>query len=89
MNITLFEKVIDRNLIYDHAIFTCQDLINSGMMVINLAIMKSFVDGRNSFIIEERKNLDLNMNASLDLDNDNEGKLQVISHYNKRWKPIH
>ena len=41
--------------------------------------MKSFVDDRNSFIIEERRNLDLNLNANFDLDTNNEDKLQYIS----------
>ena len=67
VHVALFEKVIDHNLIFDHDLFTCQELINSGMMVINLVIMKSFVDDRNSFIIEERRNLDINLNTSLDL----------------------
>ena len=44
VHVTLFEEVIDRNLIFDHNLFTCQELINSGMIVINLAILKSFVD---------------------------------------------
>ena len=57
VQVTLFEEVIDRNLIFDHNLFTCQELLNSGMIVINLASMKSFVDDRNSFIIEERRNL--------------------------------
>ena len=76
---TLFDEVIDRNLIFDHNMFTCQELLNSGMIVINLASMKSFVDDRNSFIIEERRNLDLNLNANFDLDTNNEDKLQYIS----------
>ena len=54
-------------MVFDHDLFTCQELINSGMIVINLAIKKSFVDDRNSFIIEERRNLDINLNTSLDL----------------------
>ena len=43
-----FEKVIYHNLI-----------INSGMLLINLDILKFFMDDRNSFIIEERKKLGL------------------------------
>ena len=49
-----------------------------------MEIIKSFVDDRNTLIIEEKKNLDLNLNASLDLDDDNEDKLQVISQYNEK-----
>ena len=76
VQVTLFEEVIDRNLIFDHNLFTCQELINSGMIVINLAIMKSFVDDRNSFIIEERGNLNFTVNAGFDLVDDNEEKLR-------------
>ena len=76
VQVTLFEKVIDHNLIFDHDVFTCQELINSGMMVINLAIMKSFVDDRNSFIIKERRNLNFTVNAGYDLVDDNEEKLR-------------
>ena len=49
------------------------------MIVINLAIMKSFVDDRNSFIIEERRNLDVNLNVNFYLDTNNEDKPQYIS----------
>ena len=59
VKVTLFEKLIDHNLIYDHNLFVCQELINSGMMLINLEILKAFIDDRNSFIIEERKKLGL------------------------------
>ena len=41
-NITLFEKMIDHNLIYDHALFSCQELINSGILMINLAVLKLY-----------------------------------------------
>ena len=50
VQVTLFDEVIDRNLMFDHNLFTCQELIKSGMFVINLAILKSFVDDRNIFI---------------------------------------
>ena len=76
VQVTLFEKVIDHNLIFDHDVFACQELINSGMMVIFLAIMKSFVDDRNSFIIEERRNLNFTVNTGFDLVDDNEKKLR-------------
>ena len=35
VNVTLFEKIIDHNLIYDHDSFDCQELINSGILIIN------------------------------------------------------
>ena len=60
LHVSLFEKLIDHNLIYDHDKFGCQELINSGMLLINLDIMTSVIDDRNSFTIEERKNLGLN-----------------------------
>ena len=63
VKVTLFEKVIEHNLIYDHNIFVCQELICSGMLRINLAILKLFIDDRNSFTIEERKNLGLYQTA--------------------------
>ena len=59
MKVTLFEKVIEHNLIYDHNTLAYQELIYSGMLKINLAILKFFIDDRNSFTIEERKNLGL------------------------------
>ena len=59
MKVTLFEKVIEHNLIYDHNTLAYQELIYSGMLKINLAILKFFLDDRNSFTIEERKNLGL------------------------------
>ena len=40
VNVTFFEKMIDHNLIYDHDSFVCQELINSGMLMINLAVLK-------------------------------------------------
>ena len=55
MKVTLFKKVIDHNMIYDHNIFVCQELIYSGMLRINIAILKLFINDRNSFTIEERK----------------------------------
>ena len=59
VKVTLFENLIDHNLIYDHDKFGCQELINSGMLLINLDILKSYINDRNSFTIEERKNLGL------------------------------
>ena len=61
-------------LIYDHDIFVCQELINSGTLLNSLAILKPFVKDRNSFTIKERENLDLN--ASLHLD-ENSDELQM------------
>ena len=65
VKVTLFEKVIEHNLIYNHNLFVCQELINSGMFLIFLDILKLFIGGRNSFIIEEIKKLGLYMNANL------------------------
>ena len=58
VNVTFFEKIIDHNLMYDHNTFDCQELINSGiLMMINLAVLKLFIDDRNSFSIEKWKRL--------------------------------
>ena len=81
VKVTLFEKVIDHNLIYDHNIFACQELIYSGILKINLAILKLFIDDRNSFTIEERKNLGLYQNANV-----NVNKHQIISQPNDKVK---
>ena len=80
----LFEKVIDHNLIYDHNLFVCQELINSGMLLINLPILKLFIDDRNSFIIKERKNLNLNLDTSLNLDESSDDELQFILQHNAK-----
>ena len=40
VNVTFFEKMIDHNLIYDHESLICQELIISGMLMINLTISK-------------------------------------------------
>ena len=53
----VFDELIDHNLIYHHDIYKCQEKINSGMLLITLAIMKLFIDDRNGFAIEERRNL--------------------------------
>ena len=74
VNLTLFESMIDHNLIYDHDKFGCQELINSGMLLINLDIMKFFINDKNSFTIEERKNLGLNK--------------KIISTSNETQKPV-
>ena len=58
VNVTLFELIIDHNLIY-HDSFGCQESINSGILLINLAVLKLFIDDRNSFAIEEWKKLGL------------------------------
>ena len=63
VKVTLFEKLIDHNLIYDHNKFVCQELINSGMLLINLDILKSFIDDRNSFTINEGIKLGLYKNT--------------------------
>ena len=79
VNVALFEEIIDHNLIYDRNLFICQELINSRMLMINLAILKLFIDDRNSFTIEERKNLGLHQNANLNLN-----EHQIISHHNDK-----
>jgi len=81
VKITLFEKVIDHNLIYDHNTFAYQELIYSGMIRINLAILKLFIDDRNSFHIEERKNLGLYKIAKAD-----EIKHQIVSQHKDEVK---
>jgi len=45
--------MIDHNLIYDHDSFVIQEIINSGMLMIILAILKLFIDDRNSFSHEQ------------------------------------
>ena len=82
VNVTLFEQIIDHNLIYDHDSFGCQELINSGILLINLAVLKLFIDDRNSFSIEEWKRLGLQQNSS-HAPNDEE---KVISQYNEEVK---
>ena len=57
LNVTLFEKLIDHNLIYDHDSFVIQEIINSGMLMIILAILKLFIDDRNSFFYEQWEKL--------------------------------
>ena len=81
VKVTLFDKLIDHNLIYDHDIFECQELIYSGMLRINLAILKFFVDDRNSFTIEERKNLGLHQITKA-----KEMKQQIVSQHNDEVK---
>ena len=50
----------------------------------NLAIVKLFVDDRNSFTIEERKNLDLNRDVSLNLDENSNDVSQFRSQHNEK-----
>ena len=47
--------------------------------MINLAILKLFIDDRNSFTIEERKNLGLYQNANFNLN-----EHQIISQHNEK-----
>ena len=84
VKVTLFENLIEHNVIDDHNSFVCQELIYSGMLRINVAILKLFIDDRNSFIIEERKSLGLYQTA-----NANEDEHQIISPYNDEVKPFH
>ena len=81
MTVTLFEKVIEHNLIYDHNTFAYQELIYSGMLRINLAILKFFIYDRNSFNIEERKNLGLYKIAKAD-----EIEQQIVSQHKDKVK---
>ena len=81
VKVTLFEKAIDNNLIYNHNIFICQELICSGILRINLAILKLFIDDRNSFTIEERKNLGLFQNAKATVN-----EHQIVSRHNNKVK---
>ena len=48
IKVTIFEKIIDHNMIYDRNIFVCHELIYSGMLRINIAILKLFINDRNS-----------------------------------------
>ena len=85
VNVTLFESMIDYNLIYDHDKFGCQELINSGMLLINLDIMKSFINDRKSFTIEERKNLGLNKKI---ISTSNETQTPVNTHESVLNSPL-
>ena len=58
VHVILFEKVIDHNLIYDHDSVVCQELINSGILRINLAVFKLFIGDRNIFSFKKWENLD-------------------------------
>ena len=78
--VTLFEKIIDHNLIYDHDSFDCQELINSGILMINLAVFKLFIDDINSFSIEEWKRLYQTPSHATPMEE------SVISQYNKEVK---
>ena len=49
VNVTLFEKLVDHNLIYNHDAFAIQEIINSGLLLIILSVLKLFFDDRNSF----------------------------------------
>jgi hypothetical protein len=82
MKVTLFEKVIEHNLIYDHNTLAYQELIYSGMLKINLAILKFFIDDRNSFTIEEKKNLGLFQIAKAV-----EKEHQIVSQHKDEVKP--
>ena len=53
VNVTLFEKLIDHNLIYNHDAFVIQEIINSGLLLIILSVLKLFIDDRNSFSAEQ------------------------------------
>ena len=54
--------------------------------MINLAILKLFVDDRNSFTIKKRENLDLNLNfdASHNLDENSDDEPQFILQHNEK-----
>ena len=50
---TLLEIIIDHNLIHDHDSFACREIINSGILMIILTVLKLFIDDRNSFSVEK------------------------------------
>ena len=52
------------------------------MQFINLAILKLFIDSRNSVTIKQRKNLGIILNASLNLND----KFQSISQHNEKME---
>ena len=53
VNIILFDKLIEFNLINDHGFDAILELIRSGMLKINLGILKDFINDRNHFCREE------------------------------------
>ena len=65
VNVILFEKLIDHNLIYDHDTFAIQEIINSGLLLIILSVLKLFIDDRNSFSSEQWKNLHQSISQTL------------------------
>ena len=69
---------MDHNLVFEHDIFVHQELINLAMLLINLAILKLFVNNRNSFTVEEKKKLGLNKNANPIL-NEHNAKVETDS----------
>ena len=65
VHVSLFEKLIDHNLIYDHDTFAIQEIINSGLLLIILSVLKLFIDDRNSFSSEQWKNLHQSISQTL------------------------
>ena len=51
VKVTLFENLVEHNVIYDHNIFACQELIYSEILRITVVILKLFIDERNSWHI--------------------------------------
>ena len=60
----------------------CQELINSGILNINLAVFKLFIGDRNSFTIEKRTKLSLYQTSNHNL---NAGS-QVMTQNNEEVK---
>ena len=86
LHASLFEKLIDHNLIYDHDSIVCQELINSGILNINLAVFKLFIGDRNSLTVEKRTKLrlyqtsnhNLNTGSQIMIQNSEEVKTDLL-----------
>ena len=80
VNVTLFEKLIDHNLIYNHDAFVIQEIINSGLLLIILSVLKLFIDDRNSFSAEQWRRLHQTKNQALQMEK------TIISQINEEVK---
>ena len=85
LHVNLFEQLIDHNLIYDHDFIVCQELINSGILNIHLAVFNLFIGDRNSFTIQKRTKLRLYQTSNHNL---NAGS-QVMTQNNEEVKLIY
>ena len=77
---SLFEKLIDHNLIYNHDAFAIQEIINSGLLLIILSVLKLFIDDRNSFSTEQWTSLHQTKSQPLQM------KRMIISQINEEVK---